>query len=165
MSPATFAQLVASASDEQLQSGIAVNGAGIMSSIFAAMPAQLLPEHSAGVDVLAEWRILRDHNGTTDRWQVMIRDGRCTVRRDGTLSPDVTYTLSAIDFLKLAAGTVDGPQLFAFGSLQIDGDIVLAARMPSLFNAPSADQTTSDPRRESPSREIRSSARPAGQSP
>jgi putative sterol carrier protein len=59
--------------------------------------------------------------------------GRCSVEREGAATPDVVYEVAGVDFLRLVSGQVDGPQLFVSGRIRVEGDLMLAARMPALF--------------------------------
>jgi putative sterol carrier protein len=52
--------------------------------------------------------------------------------------PSVTLKLGAVPFLKLVTGNADGPSLFLSGKLKIEGDLILAARLPGLFEIPRA---------------------------
>ncbi len=136
ITPGRFANLVSRASDEQLEAGLAANGELIIAGIFAAMPDQFRAEASGDLAAVARWRIIHPKQSEPDIWQVTIRAGRCITEHGATAEPDITYTLSAVNFVKLTAGVVDGPQLFVVGAITIDGDILLATRMPTLFTAP-----------------------------
>jgi putative sterol carrier protein len=54
-------------------------------------------------------------------------------------SPTVTYEIDPLDFIKLITGNASGPKLFLFGKLKIRGDLVLGARMQTLFSIPGAE--------------------------
>src|SRR4051812_3299578 len=127
MDPATFASLVRGAGDEDLAAGLAANRELILAGVFEAMPASFLAEHAAGLEAVAEWRV------DGERWQVRMAGHGCTVERDGAATPDVVYEIGGVDFLRLVSGQVDGPQLFVTGRLRVEGDLMLAARMPALF--------------------------------
>jgi len=138
MDPADFAALVRGATDEQLEQGIAANRTEILEQIFAAMPARVNAARVAGVSAVADWEISGLGDGGVDRYRVVIRDGRCAVMREGDEPADVTFRLGPVDFVKLVGGRVSGPELFLFGRLEIRGNLMLAARMPSLFSIPRA---------------------------
>lgn len=139
MPPAAFAALVKGADDRQLAEGLATNRGLILEQVFAAMPGRLNRERADRVDAVVDWEITGPPEGSTDRFQVLIRDGACSVRRDGPEPPTVSYRLGAIDFLRLVTGNASGPQLFVFGRLRVRGDFVLAARIPSLFSIPTSE--------------------------
>ena len=136
--PDEFASLVAQANDDQLAEGMATNRDQILDEIFNRWPDQFRPEKAGDLDAVVEWQIPRDEGGE-DRWQLTIRNGTCSVARDEGLDPDpdVTYRVRPVEFVKLVAGVEAGPKLFILGRLKIRGNLMLAARFQSLFNAPS----------------------------
>jgi putative sterol carrier protein len=136
MDPERFAELVREATDDQLAEGMAVNREVILEQIFNRMPESLDADRARDLDAVIEWQITGRPNGGVDRFQVVISNGECHVEREGSAEPRVTYTLGPVDFVRLVTGNVPGPKLFVFGKLKIRGDILLAARMPSLFNTP-----------------------------
>ena len=52
--------------------------------------------------------------------------------------PRVTLRIGPVDFLKLVSGNANGPMLFMSGKLKIEGDLMFAATMTSLFRIPKA---------------------------
>ncbi|TML35809.1 MAG: SCP2 sterol-binding domain-containing protein [Actinobacteria bacterium] len=138
MPPEQFASLISDASDEQLAEGMASNREPILEEIFKRMPDQFDPAKAPDVTAVIEWQITGGPDGSTDRWQLAIKDGKCTCARGGDAQPDVTYTVGPVDFVKLIAGAESGPKLFVFGKLRIRGNLMLAARVQGFFRMPSA---------------------------
>jgi putative sterol carrier protein len=133
--PAEFASLVSEASDDQLREGLATNRELILGEIFRRMPERFDPQRGAGVDAVVEWRI-RDPDGGHDSWHLTIGGGECAVADGPADSPTVTYEIDPLDFIKLITGNASGPKLFLFGKLKIRGDLMLGARMQTLFSIP-----------------------------
>jgi putative sterol carrier protein len=50
----------------------------------------------------------------------------------------VSMRVDGVDFIKLITGNASGPMLFTFGKLKIDGDLMFAATVQSLFRIPGA---------------------------
>ncbi|HEX8121559.1 MAG TPA: SCP2 sterol-binding domain-containing protein [Solirubrobacteraceae bacterium] len=136
MSPDAFARLVRDATDEQLAAGLEANRELILTEVFRQMPANLDPGAAAGVDAVVEWRVTGREDGGHDAWQVAIRGGGATVERDAQGAADVVFEIDAVDFLRLVAGVAEGPLLFLHGRLRVEGDLVLAIRLPQLFRLP-----------------------------
>jgi putative sterol carrier protein len=136
MNPEEIARLIAQASDEQLAEGMRANRELILEQIFGSMPERIDPVKTADISAVVEWRIRDRDDGGVDRWQVHIERGSCRVEREGAAEPEVAYEIGPVDFLKLVTGNESGPKLFLFGRLRIHGNLVLAARMPSLFKVP-----------------------------
>jgi putative sterol carrier protein len=136
--PDQFAALIAEASDDQIAQGMATNREQILDEVFTRMPEEFAPAKASGVNAVIEWRITGAEGGGEDRWQLTIRDGKCSCVRGGDTEPDVTFTVGPVDFIKLIAGAESGPKLFVFGRLKIRGNLMLAARVQGFFRTPSA---------------------------
>ena len=137
LSPEAFARIVRDASDEQLAAGLSANRELILGQVFAQMPDNLEAGAAADVDAVVEWRIGGREGGGHDAWQVTIRGGRATVERGTPAQPDVVFEIGPVDFLRLVARVEEGPLMFMHGRLRVDGDLVLAVRLPQLFRLPS----------------------------
>ena len=133
--PDQFAALVREASDEQLEQGMRENREVLLGEIFRRMPEQLDPARAEGVDAVVEWQITRP-DGEPDRWQLTIREGRCTAAGGAETDPDVSLRVGPVDFVKLITGVENGPKMFVFGRLRIRGNLMLAARMQGWFRMP-----------------------------
>lgn len=136
MSPDAFAQIVRGASDDQLAEGLRVNRELILTELFRQMPDNLDRAAVGDLRAVVHWRIGGREDGGHDVWQITIAGGAAAVERDGGDQPTVTYTIDALDFVKLVAGIHEGPELFMYGRLAVEGDLVLAAQMPRLFVRP-----------------------------
>ncbi|HEV2815041.1 MAG TPA: SCP2 sterol-binding domain-containing protein [Solirubrobacteraceae bacterium] len=138
LSPEAFARIVRDATDEQLAAGLRANRELILPLVFAQMPDRLDPAAAADVDAVVEWRVGDREDGGHDAWQLTLRSGRATVERGAPAEPQVVLEIGAVDFLRLVGGAAEGPLLFMHGRLRVEGDLVLAVRMPLLFRMPSA---------------------------
>ena len=137
--PAQFVKAVAETPEDQLAAGMADERvrALVLDGIFSQMAEHCDTEKAAGTDVVIEWRIVEKPGGGEDRYQALIRGGECSVEKDGGHAPRVTFTLKPADFLKLVTGNLAGPMAFMTGKLKIDGDLMFAASVQSLFRSPS----------------------------
>ena len=138
--PAAFAKAVADTPDDQLAAGMADEQvrALVLDGIFSQMAEHVDAEKAGDTDAVLEWRILDKPGGGYDRYQVVVKDGSCAVEKDGDHSPRVTFKLKPVDFLKLVTGNAAGPMMFMTGKLKIDGDLMFAATVQSLFRIPGA---------------------------
>jgi putative sterol carrier protein len=139
--PAAFVKAIAETPEDQLAAGMAdeqVRGL-VLDGIFSQM-AERFDGHKAGdTDAVIEWQILDRPGGGHDRYQVVVKGGTCSVEKDGGHAPRVTFTLKPVDFLKLVTGNAAGPMMFMTGKLKIDGDLMFAAGVQSLFRIPGAN--------------------------
>jgi putative sterol carrier protein len=136
--PEEFAELVQSASDDQLRAGLEANRELLLAEIFRQMPERLDRERASDIDAVIEWRIIDHRSREKDTWQLILREGIAEVQAGPADEPTVTMEIGAIDFMRLITGGANGPKLFLFGRLKVRGNLVLAARMPTLFDIPGA---------------------------
>ncbi|SFF33733.1 SCP-2 sterol transfer family protein [Fontimonas thermophila] len=65
----------------------------------------------------------------------VIKNGTCTVNDGQSPNADVTITMEDDDLVALMKGELNGMTAFMTGKLQIEGDLMLAQRMASFFDA------------------------------
>jgi predicted lipid carrier protein YhbT len=128
-----YASLVAGATNEQLEEGLAQNREILLDQVFQRMPGRFQADKAGDLNAVIEWRIRRPHDAEPDCWQVVIENGTCRTVRDGDAEPTVSFTVGGVDFVKLVTGNASGPMLFTFGRLRIQGDLMLAARVQGFF--------------------------------
>jgi putative sterol carrier protein len=138
--PEAFVKAVAETPDEQLAAGFADEQvrAVVLNGIFSQMQEHFHGEKAGHMEAVIEWRIADKPGGGHDRYQVVITGGTCSVEKDGGHAPRVTFTMKPVDFLRLVTGNAAGPMLFMTGKLKIDGDLMFAASVQSLFRIPGA---------------------------
>ena len=67
--------------------------------------------------------------------------GRCRARRgEGARDPQLTITLDAAEFVRLATGNSDPMNAYFSGRVALAGDVMLAAKLQSLFRIPGRAQ-------------------------
>jgi len=137
--PAGFVKAIAETPEDQLAAGMADEKvrALVLDGIFSQMAEHFDADKAAGTEAVIEWRILDKPGGGHDRYQVVMAGGDCTVVPDGDQGARVTFTMKPVDFLKLVTGNGAGPMMFMTGKLKIDGDLMFAASVQSLFRIPS----------------------------
>ena len=135
-----LAQLVAGASDEDLAAGMSdpEGRKSTLDEIFRRMAEHVKPEKAKGTDAVVHFKILDRADGGYDHYEVVLKDGVCTVTDEPALEARVTFKIGPVDFLRLVSGNAAGPMLFMAGKLKIEGDLMFAATMTSLFRIPDA---------------------------
>ncbi len=116
----------------------------VLEGIFRQMPQHLVAQQASGVNAVVRWRITGRADGGADTYQLHIAGGRCRVSRgvDGP-DPQVTITLGGTELLQLAIGDLDPMQAYFSGRIELAGDIMLAARLGSLFHIPKPQRAPS----------------------
>lgn len=111
-------------------------GRRIVEVVKRAMEQRFNPERAGDLRAVVEFWVAGRRDGRSDKWQVVIEDGHCRVTESLERDPDLTVEMDGVHFLKLVTGNAAGPALFLKGDLKLDGDLLLANRLPRLFRAP-----------------------------
>lgn len=110
----------------------------LLDAIFWQMPKHLDRTRAARLSATVRWRITGRQDGGADDYYLRIEDGRCRVsRHERGAAPQVTITVDGVEFLRLITGNADALKSYFTGRLAISGDIMLAAKLVSLFRTPS----------------------------
>jgi len=135
-----LAQLVAATGDEQLAEGMSdpAGRKATLDEIFRRMAEHVEPEKADGTSAVVHFKILDRPDGGYDHYEVVLEGGACTITDQPAKEPRVTLRIGPVDFLKLVSGNANGPMLFMSGKLKIEGDLMFAATMTSLFRIPKA---------------------------
>jgi putative sterol carrier protein len=132
ISPEQFAELVASASDEQIEEAIhAVGTKETLNRIFENFPERFNPDKAQGVD--AEIQFVVTDQGEEFPHVVTVKDGKCTTEEKAATDPKVTLTTDLLSFVKLITGQAQGVQLFMTGKLKVSGDLMFSQRIMTFF--------------------------------
>ena len=117
----------------------------ILDGIFWQMPKQLNVKQAADVKASIRWCITGRADGGLDTYQLEVENGRCWVIR-GPEAPDprLTITLDGVEFLRLVSGNSDPMHAYFKGRIQLSGDIMVAAKLATLFRTPSGPATNGD---------------------
>ncbi|ULQ45816.1 SCP2 sterol-binding domain-containing protein [Flagellatimonas centrodinii] len=92
------------------------------------LPAAFNADAASGLDATLQFNI-------SSPMHAVIKGGECSVGEGAASSPDVTITMEDDDLVALFKGELNGMTAFMTGKLQIEGDLMLAQRMSSLFEA------------------------------
>ena len=111
----------------------------LLDAIFWQMPKQLDSRQAAGVNSTIRWCLTGRADGGVDTYQLELADGRAEViRGERGPEPRLTITLDAVDFLRLVSGNLDPMQSYFKGEIKLAGDIMIAAKLSTLFRMPGA---------------------------
>jgi putative sterol carrier protein len=109
--------------------------------IFRLMERQLDSEKARDTEAVIHWTITTPSGDVDERWQLVLERGTAKVSRHPDRTPSLTITIDAERFIELASGTGSAPAMFMQGKLKVDGDLMLAARLPALFRIPQPRRT------------------------
>lgn len=133
-----LAKLVAGASDADLAAGMAdeTSRRATLDEIFRRMAEHVDGDKATGTSAVVHWKILDRPGGGHNHYEVVIDNGSCTVSDSPSRDPRVSFSIGPVDFLRLVSGNAAGPMLFMSGKLKIEGDLMFASTMTSLFRIP-----------------------------
>jgi putative sterol carrier protein len=97
-----------------------------------------------GDEVALELRLTGADDGSVDRVDLILGDGRAQAGRDLDVVPAVTLEVEAVDLLRLITGEVDPAIMFLTGDFRLEGDPRLAVEVAACLRMP-VDGTTVQP--------------------
>jgi putative sterol carrier protein len=137
VSPEEFAQMIAGASDEEIEQAIRQVGVdGTLDRVFEGFEERFRPEKAEGVQADVQWKVTDE--GKEYPYYLSISDGKCDARQGEIDSPKTTLEADLASFLKLVTGHADGVKLFMTRKLKISGDLMFAQKLMSFFERPQA---------------------------
>jgi putative sterol carrier protein len=111
----------------------------ILDGIFWQMPKQLDVSEASGLKTSIRWTITGRADGETDVYLLEVDNGRShVIRGDANTDARLTITLDGVDFLRLISGNLDPMKAYFKGRIKLSGDIMVAAKLATLFRMPGA---------------------------
>ena len=104
-----------------------------LDELFAEVARRFDPGSAGALNVVFEWRVELPA-APPACYQLVVEAGRCGFQRDGSAEPSVVLTLSLSDLTDLITGRVTASRLLLAQRLRIEGNVLLAARLPGLFH-------------------------------
>ena len=136
---AQLVQIVAGATDQQLEELMASEARkDILDDVFRRMADHVDGDRARDVTTVLHWKIYDRPEGGYDHYEVVLEGGTCTVSESPSREPAVTLKLKPVHFLKLVSGHASGPTMFMTGKLKLEGNVMLASRLTSMFHIPKA---------------------------
>lgn len=132
--PEELARLIEGLSDEEIMATVQYTGiVRVLDKVFQGMIEHYLPEKAIGYGGTIEWNLRSSQE--THIYHMTFQGSYCTVKTGPAASAQVRMTADIPIFLRLIAGRLNGLQAYSDGKLQVVGDLVLAQRQQTFFNA------------------------------
>lgn len=98
--------------------------------LFEALSTRFKSEAAAGLNQTLQWHITDVEPGV---WAFEINDGQGRLVPGGVDNPDTTFTTSSETWVAIAEGRQDAMRAFMTGKLKVKGNMMLAMKVPKLF--------------------------------
>ena len=108
----------------------------LLDEYFDRMARLASPEKIKGQDAVIHFNITDRAGGGGDLYEMVVRDGACTITKQAVESAKVTVTTDGVRFLKLVIGKGDPTKWFVTRKLKISGDMVFGGKVMSWFEIP-----------------------------
>jgi len=128
-----LAEMVKGKSDDEIVQLVNAGG-GVESTLdmtFEGMKQALKPE--AAQDCVIGYSLT--DGGSTYNYAVVIKNKQCTYEKRDPSDARVTLGMSVPDYLRLISGDLDGMQAFMQGKLKLQGDMMFAQQIQTMFGA------------------------------
>jgi len=99
-------------------------------AVIESLPSKLNREAAEGLDAVFQFILSGAQGG---QYQLIVKDGACTVKEGTHDAPHVTLSMAGEDCVKVLDGQLSGTAMAISGRLQISGDMGLAMQLKSLF--------------------------------
>ena len=108
----------------------------LLDEYFGRMARQAVPDKIKNQDAVVHFHITERPDGGVDHYEMVVRDGACTVSRHVVESAKVTVVLDGVRFVKLISGKADPTKWFVTRKLKINGDMIFGAKVMGWFDIP-----------------------------
>lgn len=98
--------------------------------LFEALAGRLDTEAASGINRTIQWKITDLNPGV---WAFRLLDGRGELIPGGVEAPDTTFLTTSDTWMGIAEGRIDAMRAFMTGKLKVQGDMMLALKVPKLF--------------------------------
>ncbi|WP_017559841.1 SCP2 sterol-binding domain-containing protein [Nocardiopsis baichengensis] len=98
--------------------------------LFEELSTRFKSEAAAGLDRTLQWNITDVEDGV---WAFRIAGGEGELIPGGVEDPDTTFSTRSETWIAIAEGRQDAMRAFMTGKLKVEGDMMLAMKVPELF--------------------------------
>ena len=113
----------------------------IIPEVFRRMPERVNQATAGTAEAVIAWTITRP-DGDPDRYVVTVERGTVTVAEGTAENARVSLELGPVTFLRLVTGNANPVTAFMAGEITIQGDLMFAATVPTLFEIPTGAAAT-----------------------
>ena len=101
--------------------------------LFVSMPKYFQADKAGATSATVQFELSGDGGG---QWWMKIAEGRVEIDAGTIENPNLTLLADAGDYVKITLGKMDPTMAFMQGKVKINGDTLLAMKLPALFKRP-----------------------------
>ena len=99
--------------------------------IMSKMPEAFVPEQAANIDAVIQLDLTGEGGG---QWAFNIAEGALSIEAGQAVSPNLSLSMAASDYVALSMGDANAMSLFMAGKIKVQGDIMLALKFQEMFD-------------------------------
>jgi hypothetical protein len=101
-----------------------------LAQAMASLPERFRPQMAGNLAVAIQFDFSGDESG---RWWLRIAEGKCTTGQGDVAEPQATVRMRAADFVGINDGTINAPDVFWSGRIDIDGNVEAVLALPAVM--------------------------------
>jgi putative sterol carrier protein len=105
--------------------------------ILSKMPEAFVPEKAANIDAVIQLELTGEGGG---QWTVKIASGTLAIDEGQAVSPNLSLSMAATDYVALSMGEANAMGLFMAGKIKVQGDVMLAMKFQEMFDPDRVDR-------------------------
>ncbi len=98
-----------------------------ITELIKQMPANMNSAAAGALQATIQYRI-------TEPMHLVLNNGECSVHEGTAESPTLTLIISDDNLKAMITGELNGISAFMSGKLKVEGDMMLAQRLPNIFD-------------------------------
>ena len=99
--------------------------------ILSKMPEAFVPEKAANINAVIQLDLTGEGGG---QWAFKIAEGALSVEAGPAVSPNLSLSMAASDYVALTMGEANAMGLFMAGKIKVQGDVMLAMKFQEMFD-------------------------------
>jgi putative sterol carrier protein len=105
--------------------------------ILSKMPQAFVPEKAANINAAIQLDLTGEGGG---QWAIKIADGKLVIDEGRAISPNLSLSMAATDYIALTMGDANAMGLFMAGKIKVQGDVMLAMKFQEMFDPDRVDR-------------------------
>ena len=110
--------------------------ADVIQEILSKMPEAFVPGQAADIDAVVQLDLTGEGGG---QWAIKIAGGTLAIDEGQAVSPNLSLSMAASDYVALSMGEANAMGLFMAGKIKVQGDVMLAMKFQDMFDRDRVD--------------------------